>query len=485
MADLLNKLNSASYITVKVTDDPITNGNNLLAAYALAKLYVTPSSSSSSSRRSSSSSSSVISSNGISSSSSLNQNLSGASIYINRNVLKIQSQNQTINQTIIQNINGQPLSAYNRLSVILPPAIYDLGAQSLVLDADYIDIVGSTSNRESHYIKSDIGIANRGTLQLKANDVKLFNLKIENTNTTYQFPIGTRFVWKRGPDGHYDEYEENYTIYSDSDPASYFPDNAKTPYIENVLFKSNSSNIRSTRTHIDYAGTYINCKAGEYSFGAYGRILGGSIFKNCTGENYSFAANGQTMPGCVFENCTAGECSFAGNGICNGKFYNCTSKTQSFGGRGNANGEFYNCIAENNSFGCGSNGIYYNCKAGPRSFGGYDDLGLNRGYSYGTYVNCTATWGSFGENYSYGNYRDCKAEGSSFGGEISAGKYYNCVAGDGSYGGGGSEVISNGIYINCVGGDYSFGSNSGAPGDARSIGVYKNCVGGVGSFNVV
>jgi hypothetical protein len=481
MANVLNKLNSASYITVKVTDDPITNGNNLLAAYALAKLYVTPSSSSSSSRRSSSSSSSIrSSSSGISSSSSLNQNLSGASIFMNRNVLQIQTQNQSI----IQNINGQPLSAYNRLSVILPPAIYDLGAQSLILDADYIDIVGSTSNRESHYIKSNIGIANRGTLQLKANNVKLFNLKIENTNTTYQFPIGTQMVWRDGPNG-YDEYEDNYTIYSNSDPAAYFPDNAKAPHIENVLFKSNASTIRSTRTHIDYAGTYINCEAGEYSFGAYGRIIAGSIFKNCNGGNYSFAMNGQTMLGCVFENCTAGECSFAGNGTCNGKFYNCIAKSQSFGGRGSTNAEFYNCTAEHNSFGTYSSGIYHNCNAGARSFGGYDDLGFNRGHSDGTYVNCTASWGSFGSNYSYGNYRNCKAKGGSFGGEISAGNYYNCVAEDSSYGGGGTESTSSGVYINCVGGDYSFGSNPSDPGDARSIGVYKNCVGGIGSFNVV
>ena len=37
MADILNKLNSANYVTVKVTDNAIVNGNNLLATYALAK----------------------------------------------------------------------------------------------------------------------------------------------------------------------------------------------------------------------------------------------------------------------------------------------------------------------------------------------------------------------------------------------------------------------------------------------------------------
>ena len=37
MADTLNKLNSANYVTVKITDNPVTNGNNLIATYASAK----------------------------------------------------------------------------------------------------------------------------------------------------------------------------------------------------------------------------------------------------------------------------------------------------------------------------------------------------------------------------------------------------------------------------------------------------------------
>ena len=101
MADILNKLNSANYITVKVTDDAIANGNNLLAAYTLAKT-VTP--------------------------------------------------------------NGAALSNSNRLAVILPAAKYDLGTQSLILDTQYIDIIGSTTDRNNHYIKSNVVTPSKGVV---------------------------------------------------------------------------------------------------------------------------------------------------------------------------------------------------------------------------------------------------------------------------------------------------------------------------------
>ena len=170
MADILNKLNSANYVTVKVTDDAITNGNNLLAAYALAKTKLP---------------------------------------------------------------NNAALSISNRLAVILPAAKYDLGTQSLILDTEYIDIFGSTSDRSKHYITSDVGVVSRGTVQQTANDVKLYNLTIENSNTTYSPNL------------------------SNTDPAAYFPNtNLNLTYVENVLFTSNSNYVQSMRLGIEYSGIF-------------------------------------------------------------------------------------------------------------------------------------------------------------------------------------------------------------------------------------
>jgi len=272
MADILNKLNSANYITVKVTDDAITNGNNLLAAYALAKTKLP---------------------------------------------------------------NGASLSSSNRLVILLPVAKYDLGTKSLTLDTQYIDIVGSTSDRSKHYITSNVGVISRGTVQQTANDVDLFNLTIENSNTT-----------------------NTISTFSDTNPAAYFPNtNLNLTYIENVLFTSNSSSAWSMRIAIQYSGTFKDCTGGTSSFGSQTGTLSGT-FINCTGGNYSFGGGviaGGTLTG-IFTNCIGGNYAFA--------------STQ-FGSGGSISGIFTNCTGGNFSFRANTtfhNGNFVNCKGGASSF---------------------------------------------------------------------------------------------------------------------
>ena len=318
MADILNKLNSANYVTVKVTDNAIVNGNNLLATYALAKT-VSP--------------------------------------------------------------NGAALSTSNRLAVILPAAKYDLGTQSLILDTQYVDIVGSTSDRSKHYITSNVGVADRGTVQQTANDVKLFNLTIENSNTTYS------------------------PTYDSSSATAYFPDsNLNLTYVENVLFTSNSNYTWSTRTAIEYSGTFINCTGGNRSFGYNGTATG--TFTNCTGGSYSFGnASGN------FTNCTGGSYSF---GNASGNFTNCTGGAGSFGGDGGvATGTFKDCTGGNYSFGGSggtASGTFKDCTGGDGSFGAYG------GIASGTFTNCTGGEDSFGGN-----------------GGIASGNFTNCTGGNGSF----------------------------------------------------
>ena len=357
MADVLNKLNSANYVTVKVTDNAIVNGNNLLAAYSLAKT-VTP--------------------------------------------------------------NGAALSTSNRLAVILPAAIYDLGTQSLILDTEYIDIFGSTSDRSKHYITSDVGVVSRGTVQQTANDVKLYNLTIENSNTTYST----------------EEYYEDIT------PAAYFPDsNLNLTYVENVLFSSNFDNelisVYSMRSGIEYSGTFINCTAGAFSFGGYYGIVSGT-FKDCTGGTYSFGFFGNTSG--TFINCTAGSGSFGFNAITSGIFKDCTGGFGSFGGNSGA-----------------ASGTFINCTGGNTSFGGYN------GVATGTFKDCT------GGTYSFGG----KGEGPG----LASGDFTNCTGGFGSFGG--NSGTASGTFINCTGGNTSFGGNGGT-----ASGTFTNCTGGIGSFNL-
>lgn len=367
MADLLNKLNSANYVTVKVIDNAIVNGNNLLAAYTLAKTRLP---------------------------------------------------------------NGAALSTSNRLAVILPVAKYDLGAQSLILDTEYVDIVGSTSDRSKHYITSNIGASNRGTVQQTANNVKLYNLTIENNNTTHS------------------------RLNNSTDPSAYFPNtNLNLTYVENILFTSNLSYTFSMRIGIPYNGTFINCTGGDYSFGggiAVGGTAGG-IFTGCIGGNYSFGGYGGIASG-EFKDCIGGYESFGsggstgevgsggtGTGVASGIFTNCTGGFGSFGWLGTtANGVFNHCIGEDVSFGA-------------------------HGIANGTFKDCTGGHGSFGGDNGTAN-----------------GTYTNCTGGDYSFGGGGAgEGIASGTFKDCSGGNYSFGGNFGT-----TSGDFTNCIGGIGSFNL-
>jgi len=321
MAGILNKLNSANYITVKVTDNAITNGNNLIAAYADAKIK-TP--------------------------------------------------------------NGSALSASNRLAVILPPAIYDLGTQSLTLDAQYIDIIGSTSDRDKHHIKSSVTTTSTGVVKQTANDVKLINLKIENTGYT-------------GPN------------FDNTDPAAYFPNtNLNNTYIENVKFIGSrlftNSRTFSMRIDIEYSGTFIDCKAedyyitssttfdGFYSFGGSytsGGVASGT-FENCEGGDGSFGGGSGTASG-TFKNCEGGDYSFGGTGTASGTFINCTGAFGAFCGEfGAAGGKFENCEGGDFSFGGDTaDGTFINCKGGNYSFSAF-------GTRNGTFINCRGGTNSFG-----------------------------------------------------------------------------------------
>jgi hypothetical protein len=434
-------LSTANYITVPVTDNPMTNGTNLLAAYAKAKTTLP---------------------------------------------------------------NGSALSATNRLAIILPPAIYDLGTQSLALDTQYIDIIGSTPDRSKHHIKSDIGITNRGTIQQTANNVKLYNLTIENVDNTYI---------------------KNYAA---SDPAAYFPSsNLNNTYLENINLIG-SVNIWSMRLSIEYSGTFKNCTSGDFAFGANGSASG--TFEDCTGGDYAFG--GAATASGTFENCTGGDYAFGGaNGTASGTFKNCTGGNYAFGstasgtfenctggdgafgGVGDASGTFKDCSGGDGAFGGDggtANGIFKNCTGGYSAFSGYGTASgtfkncTGGNYAFGstasgTFENCTggdAAFGGVGD--ASGTFKDCSGGYFAFGGDngTANGTFENCTGGDYAFGG---AATASGTFENCTGGDYAFGGIGAAGGTFKDCtggdgafggdggtanGIFKDCIGGNGSFNL-
>jgi hypothetical protein len=134
-----------------------------------------------------------------------------------------------------------------------------------------------------------------------------------------------------------------------------------------------------------------------------------------------------------------------------------------------------------------------NCKGGDNSFGGYPDPitgevpspgytiastfidceGGNisfagNGSAYGTFINCTAGSGSFG-NYCDGIFVDCISGDSSFAtlGDIEGGTLENCVGGTNSFASVGN--IGDAILKNCTGGQNSFAFQTSISG------ILQNC----------
>ena len=68
---------------------------------------------------------------------------------------------------------------------MLDPGVYDLGTDSLILDAEFIDIVGKSGSFNDVLITSDVSVAYGATVQHQANDAVIKNVTIRNTQTAH------------------------------------------------------------------------------------------------------------------------------------------------------------------------------------------------------------------------------------------------------------------------------------------------------------
>jgi len=306
--------------------------------------------------------------------------------------------------------HGLPLSADNRAVLFVAPGRYDLGAGEVVLDTEFVDLIGLSSARENQYITGTSNGSFTGVIRQTANDVRIENLRVECTGL------------------------EGFNLFgAPSDPAAYFPSsNRPLTRVRNCEFVADVNNAFSMRTEINYAGTYIDCVAGVSSFGGFGGVASGT-FINCTGSFQSFAGGTQNaIASGVFLNCSAGADSFGGEGgVASGRFTQCTADDNSFGGRGTASGVFEHCTGGNGAFGGAggaASGKFVDCTGRLAAFGG---LGFNAGSASGEFI-------------------DCRGEESAFGGGGAAsGIYTNCVGLDNAFGGGPSGNSTGARLLGC------------------------------------
>lgn len=333
--------------------------------------------------------------------------------------------------------NGQPRSATNRVTVLVAPGQYDLGAGQLTMDAEFIDVAGISTLRENQNIFGWTSGAGTGVLRQTANDVRIENLLIDCRNTTAPAPISS--------------VDFDFLV-----PAAYFPDDGTTnTVVRNVAFQANNYNTFSMRMQTVYNGHYEDCVAGKDAFGGSWGTASGT-FVRCTAGNYAFGGHWGIANG-TFEDCTGGDSSFGGmRGWASGTFRRCTGGDYAFGGwEGDAYGVFEYCTGEDYSFGADggfASGTFIGCVGGDFSFGSV--AGVAEGYFYF----CRGGEESFGSLFGIasGMFEYCTGESYSFGSE------------------GG---IVNGVFTHCVGGWRSFGYLGETDG-----GWFKHCDGGSESF---
>lgn len=430
--------------------------------------------------------------------------------------------------------NGSALSATNRVAVLVPPGRYDLGANLINANTEYVDLIGLGDSPEDVVIN---GVLVPGTLVQSANNmiIKGVTLKYSGPN-----PIGVAYL-----------------------PTNTF----SSTKMENVILDGNGVNGVTPANDglLEFSGTYKNVKAVNYAGNAWDNIINGTVFIGCTCDGPGFAVTasiiaatmtdceatsgfGETIGGGVFARCktTSGDgfgtvadcigtftdCHVAGNGFgvsgCNGSYVNCSAVGSAFGylplvvGPYSINGQYIGCRAGDSSFGsgfCTRSGYFKDCIGGDLSFGdGTNPVGsaihencsagnnsFNSGWVSSKYIGCRAGNDSFVllagavEGCSAGNrsfnlatpscfIKDCSAGDESFNnpGGLN-GTYINCTAGSTSFNSWtiSTAVTSSGTIQGCKAGDYSFMSfNGNAPSTTSIIftGVMKDCIGGLSSF---
>ena len=68
--------------------------------------------------------------------------------------------------------NGEPRSETNRAVVLLPPGRYDLGENNLVMDEEYVDLVGLSTVRSNQHIIGETD-GDEGVITQKVEEVRI------------------------------------------------------------------------------------------------------------------------------------------------------------------------------------------------------------------------------------------------------------------------------------------------------------------------
>ena len=185
--------------------------------------------------------------------------------------------------------NGENKSATNRAVVFVPPGQYDLGSQELVLNTNFVDIIGMSTARDNQHIFGETGGSGTGVITQTASDVRLENLRVTSTRSGSAVSGNS------------------------TDPAAYYPNGSSfaNTVIRNCGFYIEDDAAWTMRVKTEYDGTYENCVAGEYAFGGLSGGVASGVFTKCEAGDGSFGGSEGTASG-VFRDCIGGDGAFGG-----------------------------------------------------------------------------------------------------------------------------------------------------------------------------
>jgi len=296
----------------------------------------------------------------------------------------------------------------NRITVIVAPGNYNFGSSIFVMDTEHIDLVSLNGTMSIIFNSTD----NDGTISVETGNTFIKGVDV----LTKPFKIG---------------HDLNSLV------------------VENCKGGDNSFGYLDDGVTLTLRGTFIDCVAGNNSFGHRPNIGGSS--------QINLNING------TFTNCTAGNNSFG----CNVNNQAGSPTTLSF-----SNAKFTNCKADNNSFGAQDSPTagsilsfnfsnFINCESGIQSFGYTTDVAnIQPTLNFTIFENCKAGDNSFNTgniplSISLVTFTNCVGGNFSFNGiSTITGNFENCVGGVNSFGA--FDTVS-GVFINCTGGQNSFG----------------------------
>lgn len=269
--------------------------------------------------------------------------------------------------------HGNPLLTGNRYTIYLLAGVYDAGANTLLLDADYIDLIGlsthtglqapliaggsSTNDLGGTMVQgSGIVLSMPATVTAANSDMALMNLTLYSTGGVTFSP---------GAGGTGDRFN-----------------------MRNVLIKRNpTSTSQASMADVVYRGYFYNVRCpDDYAFGYSVAGSAQSTWILCSGGRYAWGGYSGTHAG-RFWYCNGGDSCFGINGF-SGVAYYCSAINAGFGSAGPFTGEAYYCNS-------GSSG---------GAFGGAG------GTMSGTLVGCYSS-GTFAPTSVTGTIKNCSLSG--------------------------------------------------------------------------